>query len=99
MTQAREPDDQDRVNRELRAVNRRLDRLEYTQISPQEWNGVLDRIYEEIGSTRSEMRAEFLAVNARLDRMEAATNDRFDSLDAKFNTIMQHLTGEGNRDS
>ena len=99
MTQAREPDDQDRVNRELRAVNRRLDRLEYTQISPQEWNGVLDRIYEEIGSTRSEMRAEFLAVNARLDRMEAATNQRFDSLDAKFNTIMGHLTGEGNRDS
>jgi hypothetical protein len=99
MTQAREPDDQDRVNRELRGVNRRLDRLEYTQISPQEFSSVLDRIYEEIGSSRAEMRAEFLAVNARLDRMEAATNQRFDSLDAKFNTIMQHLTGEGNRDS
>ena len=96
MTQAREPDDRDaQVNRELRGLNRRLDRLEYTQISPQEWNGVLDRIYEEIGSTRSEMKAEFLAVNARLDNMDR----RFDSLDAKFNTIMGHLTGEGNRDS
>ncbi|WP_309736752.1 hypothetical protein [Chamaesiphon sp. OTE_75_metabat_556] len=85
MTQAREPDDIDRVNRELRGVNRRLDRLEYTQISPQEFSSVLDRIYEEIGSTRSEMRAEFVAVNARLE-----------SLDAKIDTIMRHITGEGN---
>jgi hypothetical protein len=85
MTQAREPDDIDRVNRELRGVNRRLDRLEYTQISPQEFSGVLDRIYEEIGSTRSEMRAEFVAVNARLE-----------SLDAKIDIIIRRLSGEGN---
>jgi tetrahydromethanopterin S-methyltransferase subunit G len=85
MTQAREPDDIDRVNRELRGVNRRLDRLEYTQISPQEFSSVLDRIYEEIGSTRSEMRAEFTAVNARLE-----------SLDAKIDIIIRRLSGEGN---
>jgi hypothetical protein len=89
MTQAREPDDIDRVNRELRGVNRRLDRLEYTQISPQEFSSVLDRIYEEIGSTRSEMRAEFLAVNARLDRMEA-------ELTGKIDTILKHVTGQSN---
>jgi tetrahydromethanopterin S-methyltransferase subunit G len=81
MTQAREPDDIDRVNRELRGVNRRLDRLEYTQISPQEFSSVLDRIYEEIGS----MRAEFVAVNARLE-----------SLDAKIDIIIRRLSGEGN---
>jgi hypothetical protein len=92
MTQAREPDDQDRVNRELRGVNRRLDRLEYTQISPQEFSGVLDRIYEEIGSSRAEMRAEFLAVNARLDRLEA-------DLTGKIDTILKHITGQGNSDS
>ena len=85
MTQAREPDDIDRVNRELRGVNRRLDRLEYTQISPQEFSSVLDRIYEEIGSTRSEMRAEFVAVNARLE-----------SLDTKIDIIIRRLSGEGN---
>jgi tetrahydromethanopterin S-methyltransferase subunit G len=85
MTQAREPDDIDRVNRELRGVNRRLDRLEYTQISPQEFSSVLDRIYEEIGSTRSEMRSEFTAVNARLD-----------SLDTKIDIIIRRLSGEGN---
>jgi hypothetical protein len=85
MTQAREPDDIDRVNRELRGVSRRLDRLEYTQISPQEFSSVLDRIYDEIGSTRAEMRAEFMAVNARLE-----------SLDAKIDIIIRRLSGEGN---
>ena len=88
-----EPDDIDRlggalrvrVNRELRGVNRRLDRLEYTQISPQEFSSVLDRIYEEIGRARSEMRAEFVAVNARLE-----------SLDAKIDIIIRRLSGEGN---
>jgi hypothetical protein len=47
MTQSREPDDIDRVNRELRGVNHRLDRLEYTQISPQEFSSLLDRIYSD----------------------------------------------------
>jgi ABC-type phosphate transport system auxiliary subunit len=85
MTQAREPDDIDRVSRELRGVNRRLDRLEYTQISPQEFSNVLDRIYEEIAASRSEMRAEFQAINARLE-----------SLDTKIGTIVRRLSGEGN---
>jgi predicted transcriptional regulator len=96
MTQAREPNDIDRVNRELRGVNRRLDRLEYTQISPQEFSSVLDRIYEEIGATRSEMRAEFVAVNARLDRIETDINQRFDSLNTKIDVIIRRLSGEGN---
>jgi ABC-type phosphate transport system auxiliary subunit len=96
MTQAREPDDIDRVNRELRGVNRRLDRLKYTQISPQEFSSVLDRIYEEIAASRSEMRAEFIAVNARLDLIEAETNQRLDSLDAKIDIIIRRLSGEGN---
>jgi ABC-type phosphate transport system auxiliary subunit len=93
MTQAREPDDRDiQVSRELRGLNRRLDRLEYTQISPQEFSNVLDRIYEEIGSSRAEMKAEFLAVNARLDRLEA-------DLTGKIDTILKHITGQGNSDS
>jgi ABC-type phosphate transport system auxiliary subunit len=93
MTQAREPDDRDiQVSRELRGLNRRLDRLEYTQISPQEFSNVLDRIYEEIGSSRAEMKAEFLAVNTRLDRLEA-------DLTGKIDTILKHITGQGNSDS
>ena len=92
MTQAREPDDIDRVNRELRGVNRRLDRLEYTQISPQEFSSVLDRIYEEIAASRSEMRAEFVAVNARLDRFENEVRE----VNGKIDIIIRRLSGEGN---
>jgi hypothetical protein len=92
MTSAREPDDIDRLNRELRGVNRRLDRLEYTQISPQEFSTVLDRIYEEMGLIRSEMRAEFVAVNARLDRIENEVRE----VNGKIDIIIRRLSGEGN---
>jgi aspartyl-tRNA synthetase len=38
MTQAPEPNDRDwQVAREFRDLNRRVDRLEYTQVSPQEF--------------------------------------------------------------
>jgi vacuolar-type H+-ATPase subunit I/STV1 len=89
MTQAREPDDIDRVNRELRGVSRRLDRLEYTQISPQEFSSVLDRIYEEIAESRAEMRAEILALNSKIDNLGTELNGKID-------IIIRRLSGEGN---
>jgi hypothetical protein len=97
MTQAREPDDIDRVNRELRGVNRRLDRLEYTQISPQEFSSVLERvsapqggrIYEEIAASRSEMRSEILALNSKIDNLGTELNGKID-------IIIRRLSGEGN---
>jgi ABC-type phosphate transport system auxiliary subunit len=89
MTQAREPDDIDRVNRELRHFNRRLDRLEYTQISPQEFSSVLDRIYEEIAASRSEMRSEILALNSKIDNLGTELNGKID-------IIIRRLSGEGN---
>jgi ABC-type phosphate transport system auxiliary subunit len=89
MTQANEPDDIDRVNRELRVVNRRLDRLEYTQISPQEFSSVLDRIYEEIAESRSEMRSEILALNSKIDNLGTELNGKID-------IIIRRLSGEGN---
>jgi hypothetical protein len=88
MTQAREPDDIDRVNRELRHFNRRLDRREYTQISPQEFSNVLDRIYEEIVESRSEMRSEILALNSKIDNLGTELNGKID-------IIIRRLSGEG----
>jgi hypothetical protein len=88
MTQAREPDDIDRVNRELRHFNRRLDRREYTQISPQEFSNVLDRIYEEIAESRSEMRSEILALNSKIDNLGTELNGKID-------IIIRRLSGEG----
>jgi uncharacterized coiled-coil DUF342 family protein len=86
MTQSQNPDDRDRqVDRELRALNRRVDRLEYTQVSPQEFRQAFDRVYEEIDDLQddvSELRTEM--------------NTRFDSLETKFDLIMRHITGQGN---
>ncbi len=89
MTQAQNPDDRDRqVERELRAWNRRVDRLEYTQVSPQEFRQAFERVYEEIDDLHDELRA----TNEKIDRV----NVRLDSIDAKFDIVMRHITGEGN---
>jgi vacuolar-type H+-ATPase subunit I/STV1 len=93
MTQSQNPDDRDRpVDRELRALNRRVDRLEYTQVSPQEFRQAFERVYEEIDDLHDEtieMRSE---LNGKIDRV----NSRLDALDAKFDIIMHHITGQGN---
>ncbi|WP_295615249.1 hypothetical protein [Chamaesiphon sp. GL140_3_metabinner_50] len=86
MTQAQNPDDKDRqVAREFRDLNRRVDRLEYTQVSPQEFRQAFERVYEEIDDLHDEVRELRTEMNARLD-----------SLDTKFDIIMRHVTGQGN---
>ena len=75
MTQANEPSDYDR---QLRHLNRRLERLEDTQISPQEFGRGLDRVYAEIDALRSEMR------EMKMSMME---------MNGKFDIIMRYITG------
>jgi septation ring formation regulator EzrA len=82
MTQAREPGDRDReINREIRVLNRRVDRLEYSQISPQEFQQAFDRVYEEIDDLTVEVRG------IKTDIGE---------LNRKFDIIMNHITGQAN---
>jgi predicted nucleic acid-binding Zn-ribbon protein len=89
MTQSQNPDDRDRqVDRELRGLNRRVDRLEYTQVSPQEFRQAFERVYEEIDDLKDEVRA----TNEKIDRVSV----RLDSIDAKFDVVMRHITGQGN---
>jgi hypothetical protein len=86
MTQAQNPDDRDRqVAREFRDLNRRVDRLEYTQVSPQEFRQAFERVYEEIDALHDEV-----------GELRTEMNARFDSLEAKFDIIMRHITGQGN---
>ena len=84
MTQSREPDDRNRaIDRELRVLNPRVDRLEYSQISPQEFQQAFDRVYEEIDDLKDEVR-----------ELRTEMNTRFDSLEPKFDIIMRHITGQ-----
>ncbi len=86
MTQSPNPEDKDRqVDRELRALNRRVDRLEYTQVSPQEFRQAFERVYEEIDDLQDEV-----------SELRTEMNARFDSLETKFDLIMRHITGQGN---
>jgi len=47
----------DYYDRQVRQMNRRLERLEDTQVSPQEFIRGLDRVYGEIEELRQEMQA------------------------------------------
>jgi hypothetical protein len=90
MTQAREPDDRDRaVDRELIRLNRRLTRLEDSQVTGRELSESFGRVYDEIDALEDQ-------INQRFDNLEARLDLRFDTLDAKFEVIMRHLTGQGN---
>jgi predicted nuclease with TOPRIM domain len=88
MTQSNEPNDR-RIDRQLRTINRRVNRLEDTQVTWGELNVEFDRLYDEVDELKAEM-------NQRFTTLETGMNQRFDSLDAKFDLIMRQITGQGN---
>jgi hypothetical protein len=85
MTQANESNDRNRdVDRQLRDLRRRTDRLEYSQIPPQEFSRSFDRVYDEIDALED-------TVNERFDRLESEVRE----LNRKFDIVMQYITGQG----
>jgi translation initiation factor 2B subunit (eIF-2B alpha/beta/delta family) len=88
MTQAREPDDRN-LDRTLRAFDRRISRLEDTQVTGRELNDAFNRVYDEIDDLEAQM-------NQRFDELKNEMNQRFDSQDAKIDIILRHITGQGN---
>lgn len=74
-----------RIDRQLRTINRRVNRLEDTQITWGELNIEFDRLYDEIDE-----------VKAEVSQLKTEINQRFDSLDAKFDLLMRQITGQGN---
>ncbi|WP_310411001.1 hypothetical protein [Chamaesiphon sp. OTE_8_metabat_110] len=60
MTQANEPNDRDRsLDRQLRVFERRLTRLEETQLTGKEVNLSFDRVYDEIDALEDQMNQRF----------------------------------------
>jgi hypothetical protein len=88
MTQSNEPNDR-RIDRQLRTIARRVNRLEDTQVTWGELNIEFDRLYDEVDELKAEM-------NQRFTMLETGMNQRFDSLDTKFDLIMRQITGQGN---
>lgn len=84
MTQSNDSNDfSQEVTRNLRSLNRRVDRLEYAQISPQEFSRAFDRVYDEIDALEA-------TINQRFDRLESESQE----LNRKFDIVMKHITGQ-----
>jgi archaellum component FlaC len=92
MTQSNEPDDRNQeIDRHLRGLSRRVDRLEYSQISPQEFSRSFDRMYDEIDALED-------IVNERFDRLDGEVREvksEIEALNQKFDIVMQYITGQG----
>ncbi len=84
MTQSNDANDfNPEITRNLKSLSRRVDRLEYSQISPQEFSRAFDRVYDEIDALEG-------IVNQRFDRLEGEIKE----LNRKFDIVMQHITGQ-----
>jgi hypothetical protein len=84
MTQAREPDDTDLI-RSLRRLDRRVSRLEDTQVTWRELNDSFNRVYDEIDALEENM-------NRRFDEQ----SQKLDEQTQKIDIILRHITGQSN---
>jgi hypothetical protein len=87
MTQAREPDDRG-LDRTLRSFDRRISRLEDTQVTWRELNDAFDRVYEEIDELKVGMNQRFDAQDTKIDNLGTELNGKLD-------LILRRLTGMG----
>ncbi len=98
MTQSNQSDDRNQeIERQLRSLSRRVDRLEYSQISPQEFSRSFDRVYDEIDALKDIVNERFDRVNERFDRLESEVSElksQIETLNKKFDIVMQYITGQ-----
>jgi predicted nuclease with TOPRIM domain len=98
MTRSREPDERG-LDRTLRSFDRRISRLEDTQVTWRELNDSFDRVYEEIDALNIEMNQRFDRLEERFNGLEGRFDrleGRFVELERKFDIVMRHITGQGN---
>jgi hypothetical protein len=96
MTQAREPDDRD-LDRTIRRLDRRVSRLEDTQVTYRELNESFvgrrpafgNRVYDEIDILEEQ-------IDRRFDALQTEMRQEFASLNTKFDLMMRRLSGESN---
>ena len=72
----------DQIDRKLRSLNRRLERLEDTQITSRELNRGFDQVYTEIDQ-----------LEGKIDRLELEFTEFRQEINEKLDTILKHITG------
>ena len=81
MAQAQEPNDNYEVERQLRSLNRRVERLEDTQVTGRELNRGFDRVYEEMDHLED-----------KVDRLQLEFEGFRDEINQKLDTILRHIS-------
>jgi hypothetical protein len=85
MTQANEPNDRNRsLDRQFRVLERRLTRLEDTQLTGKEVNFSFDHVYDEIDALEDQMNQRFARLERQIDQLATRVEQRFNELDRKF---------------
>lgn len=91
MTQANESNDRNRsLDRQLRAFDRRIRRLEETQLTSAEFGDAFERVYDEIDALEDQMVQRF----DRLEREVGEMRSQMRELNNKFDVVMHHITGQ-----
>ena len=82
MAENKEPNERDNeIDRKLRSLNRRIERLEDTQITGRELNRGFDRVYEEIDHLED-----------KIDRLQLDFDKFRDEINQKLDTVLKHIT-------
>jgi predicted nucleic acid-binding Zn-ribbon protein len=84
MTQASQPKDRD-LDRQLISFNRRIQRLEDTQVTAAELSLAFDRIYTEIDAVE----AKIDGLRGEFDSFRLETNRKFDEVNRKLDTLIR----------
>ncbi len=90
MTQSSEPNDfRSEMDRRLGHLNRRIERLEDTQISPQEFARAFERVNSDTSDIKQDIADLRNEMNSKIDALSSELNGKID-------TILRHITASGN---
>lgn len=83
MADAQEPNNKsNEVDRQLRSLNRRIERLEDTQVTGRELNRGFVKVYEEIDNLED-----------KIDCLQVEFQEFRNEVNQKLDTILRHITG------
>jgi uncharacterized protein YceH (UPF0502 family) len=80
-----QPNEDRRIDRQLRTIARRANRLEDTQVTWGELNVEFDRLYDEVAEVRADLKADISELKGEIA-----------ALNGKMDVLIQHITGSGN---
>jgi hypothetical protein len=95
MTQANEPNDRNRsLDRQLRVFERRITRLEETQLTGKEVSLAFDRVYDEIDALEEQMNVRFDRLESEIGEIRVEMREMRVEMNGKIDVILRHITGE-----